>query len=64
MDFRDEDLECFKSHYYLDDETHQKILEIIERAHTAPNKHRARRLLDWADSLTNNAIISDIEMVG
>ena len=64
MDFRDEDLECFKSHYYLDDETHQKILEIIERARTATNKHRARRLLDWADYLTFKAVIAEIEMVG
>ena len=64
MDFPDEDLEGFKSHYYLDDDTHQNILEIIERARTAANKHRARRLLDWADSLTFNAIIAEIEMVG
>ena len=64
MDFRDEERECFKSHYYLDDETHQKILEILERARTATNKNRASRLLDWADSLTYNAIIVLIEMVG
>ena len=64
MDFRDEERECLKSHYYLDDETHQKIFELIERARSATNKHRARRLLDWADSLTYNAIIAEIEMVG
>ena len=64
MDFRNEDLECFKSHYYLDAETHQKILEISERARTATNKHRARRLLDWADSLAYKGYIAQIELVG
>ena len=51
MDFDDEDRICFKSLYYLDDLIHQKISELIERARTATNKHRARRLLAWADSL-------------
>ena len=64
MDFRDEERECFKSHYYLVDETHQKILEIIERARSTTNKHRARRLLNWSDSLTYNAVIAEIDMVG
>ena len=64
MDFRDEDREFFKSHYYLDDETHQKITELIKRAPTTTKKHQARLLLDWADSLTYKAIIAEIEMVG
>ena len=64
MDFGDEEGECFKSHYNLDDASHQKITELIERARSTTNKHRGRRLLDWADSMTYNAVIAVIEMVG
>ena len=38
MDFDIEDRICLKGRYYLDDETDQKILELIERARTASNK--------------------------
>ena len=64
MDFRHEERECFISHYYLDDETHQKILEIIERDRTTTNKHRARGLLDWPDSIEYKGYIAQIELVG
>ena len=62
MDFREEDRECFKSHYYLDDGAHQKITALIKRARTTTNKNQARCLLDWADSLRYKAIIAEIEM--
>ena len=64
MDFDDEDRICFKSLDYLDDETHQKITELIQRARTTTNKQQARSLLSWADSMTYNAVIAVIEMVG
>ena len=63
MDFGDEEVECFKSHYNLDDASHQKITELIKRARTTQNKHQARRLNDCADSRTYKAIIAEIELV-
>ena len=63
MDFDIEDRIYLKGLYYIDDETHQKITELIKRARTTTNKHQARRLLDWADSLTYKAIMAEIEMV-
>ena len=63
MDFREEDRMSFRSNYYLDDETHQKITELIKRARTTRNKHQARGLLDWADSLTYRTYFAEIEMV-
>ena len=64
MAFDIEDRICSLYHYYLDYETHQKITKLIQRARTTTNKQQARRLLDWADSLSYTAYIAEIEMVG
>ena len=64
IDFDIEDRICLKSLYYLDEKTHQKISELIERARTATNKHRDRRLLDWTDSLSYKGNMAQIEIVG
>ena len=63
MDFDIEDRIYLKGLYYIDDETHQKKLELIERARTATKKHRARRPLDWADSLAYKGYIAQIQLV-
>ena len=64
MDFDIEDRICLKSLYYLDDETHQMITELIKRARTKTNRQQAGLLSDWADSLSFKAYTAEIEMVG
>ena len=51
MDFDDENRISFKTHYQLDDQTHQQLTELMQRARTTTNKDQASSLLDWADSL-------------
>ena len=57
MDFDDEVRICFKTHYYLDDETYQKITELIKTARTTINYHQSKRQLVWADSLASKGYI-------
>ena len=42
---------CSRNLYFLDDEEARKISDLIKKARAAPNKQKARRYLDWADSL-------------
>ena len=45
------DRHCSKNLYVLDDEEAQKISDLIKKARAAATKQKARRYLDWADSL-------------
>ena len=53
MDIEDElpDRLCSQNLYFLDDEEAQKISDLIKKARAAATKQKARRYLDWADSL-------------
>ena len=42
---------CSKNLYFLDDEKAQKISDLIKKARAAPTKQKARRYLDWTDSM-------------
>ena len=54
---------CSKSHYFLDDEKAQKVSDLIKKARAAPTKQKARRYLDWADSLVWRGHMNQLEKV-
>ena len=51
IEFELADRLCSKNLYFLDDEEAQKISDLIKKARSTPPKQKARRYLDWADSL-------------
>ena len=63
MDFDIEERIYLKGLNYLDEETNEQILELIDRAGTGSNKHRARRLLDCPGSRGYKGYIAQIELV-
>ena len=42
---------CSQKLYFLDDEEAQKMSALMKKARAASTRHKARRYLDWADSL-------------
>ena len=42
---------CSNNLYFIYDEEAQKISDLITKAPAAPTKQKAKRYLDWADSL-------------
>ena len=64
MEIQDEDRICFKSHYFLDDESARLLSEQITRARSRTNKEKARLLLLRADTLVDRGYISQREKVG
>ena len=58
------DRHCSKNLYVLDDEEAQKISDIIKKARAAPTMQKARRYLDWADSLAWRGHMNHLGKVG
>ena len=65
MDIEDElpDRLCSQNLYFLDDDKAQKVADLIKKARAAPTKQKARRYLDWADSLVWRGHMNQLEKV-
>ena len=55
---------CAQNLYFLDDEEAQKISDLIKKARAALTKQKARRYLDWADSLAWRGHMNHLGKVG
>ena len=55
---------CSQNLYFLDDEEAQNISDLIQKARSAPTKQKARRYLDWADSLAWRGHMNHLGKVG
>ena len=51
MDFYEEDMNCYKSLYYIDEDTHENISELSKRAPSTSKNKQARHILTREDSL-------------